>query len=116
MDGMTSTPVNPAPAAAPVAAPAPTPTPAPTTTMPSSSGGGKIVDIFKRMNMLEIGFGVLGAAALFSAIYYYRYSMTMSKTLSSDLSNKIDELEIKVSDVQSALERDRTSTNGQVFS
>lgn len=118
MDGLTSTTVNPAPAAAPAPAPAPAPAvsaPAPMMAQPTS-GGGKIGDIFKRMNMIEVGFGVLGAAALYFTIYYYRYHMTMSKSLSTELANKVDELDIKVSDVQSALERESASSpSGQVF-
>lgn len=112
MDGLTSTPVNPAPASAPAPAPAPTATLAPAPA--PSGGGGKIADIFKRSNMIELGFGVLGAAALYFTIYYYRYSMTMSKGMSADLQNKLDDLEIKVGDLQTALDRGKPS-GGQEF-
>lgn len=114
MDGLTSTPVNPAPASAPAPAPAPAPaaTPAPMAT--PSTGGGKLADIFKRGNMIELGFGILGAAALYFTIYYYRYSMTVSKGISADLQNKLDDLEIKVGDLQSALDRGK-SGGGQEF-
>jgi len=118
MDGMTSTPVNPAPAPAPAPAPVPAPSPAPMQAqmVPSQPTGSRITDVLKRMNMLEIGFGIVGAAALYFTIYYYRYSMTMSKGVTQKLQNKLDELEIKVSDVQSALERDKVSaSSSQTF-
>jgi hypothetical protein len=108
MDGLTSAPVNAAPAAAPAPAPAPAaPAAAPMQPMMQQpTSGSKIGDIFKRMNMVEIGFGILGATALYFTIYYYRYHMTMSKSLAVDLQNKVDDLEIKVSDMQSAMDRD----------
>ncbi len=117
MDGLTSAPVNPAPASAPApapAAPAAAPAPAPAMSTPSTGMGGKISDIFKRGNMIELGFGIIGAAALYFTIYYYRYQMTMSKSLSSELQNKLDDLEIKVGDLQSALDR-KSSDSGQTF-
>jgi len=116
MDGLTSTPVNAAPAAAPAPAPAPTPAPAPAMQpmqMQQQTAGSKIGDIFKRMNMIEVGFGILGATALYFTIYYYRYNMTMSKALANDLQNKVDDLEIKVSDLQSAMQRDNAQPQQQ---
>ena len=115
MDGLTSTPVNAAPAAAPAPAPAPAPAAAPAQPMMQqpTTGGSKIGDIFKRMNMIEVGFGILGATALYFTIYYYRYHMTMSKSLAVDLQNKVDDLEIKVSDLQSAMDRDQSKGQQQ---
>lgn len=114
MDGLTSTPVNPAPATAPAPAPAtPAPAPAMQPMQMQPTAGSKIGDIFKRMNMIEVGFGILGATALYFTIYYYRYNMTMSKALANDLQNKVDDLEIKVSDLQSAMERDNSQPQQQ---
>lgn len=114
MDGLTATPVNPAPTSAPVPASAPTITPAPAPA-PAPSSGVKIADIFKRSNMIELGFGVLGAAALYFTIYYYRYSMTMSKSMSADFQNKLDDLEIKVGDLQSVLDKGKPSGGKEFF-
>lgn len=109
LSSATVTPTAAAPAPAPPAptpaAPAPAAAPAPMS-MPSS-GGGKLTDMVKRLNPLEIGFGILGAAALYYTIYYFKYNMTMSKGFRTEIENKVDELTMKVSDVQSAVERDK---------
>ena len=101
--------VNPTPAAtAPAPAPAaPTPAPAPDFA-PSSNGGGgnSIREVFQSMNWTEVIFGVLGSAALFYTIYYYRYNLTMNKSFKTEIQNKIDDLTIKIADIQSAKERD----------
>ncbi|MBM3201306.1 MAG: hypothetical protein FJZ56_02735 [Chlamydiae bacterium] len=126
VSGITSAPApSSAPALAPVAT-APMPTPAPAPTMQnggmsmqnggmSMGGSGKVTDILKRINVVELGFGVLGAAALYYTIYYYRYNLTISKTFRNEIENKVDDLSIKVTDVQSAVERDKTKETTQGF-
>jgi hypothetical protein len=100
---------------APAAAPAPpAPAPAPAVAAPAapeskSSGGGgmdSVKDVLNNMNWTEVLFGVLGSAALFYTIYYYRYNLTMNKSFKSEIQNKIDDLTIKIADIQSAKERD----------
>jgi hypothetical protein len=102
----------PAPAAA-LAPPAPAPAPAPAVAAPAapeskSSGGGmdSVKDVLNNMNWTEVLFGVLGSSALFYTIYYYRYNLTMNKSFKSEIQNKIDDLTIKIADIQSAKERD----------
>jgi len=99
--------VNPTPAAttAPAAAPAPA-TPAPDFTPSNSGGGNSIKEVFQNMNWTEIIFGVLGSAALFYTIYYYKFNLTMNKSFKTEMQNKIDDLTIKIADIQSAKERD----------
>jgi hypothetical protein len=109
----------PAPAAAPTpaAAPAPASTPAPasaTAPAPESSGGGfasSIKEAVSTMNWTEVVFGILGSAALFYTIYYYKYNLTMNKTFKAEMQNKIDDLTIKLSDLQSASQRDVVPAN-----
>jgi hypothetical protein len=110
MEGLEA-PVNATPAAAaPVAAApaAPTPAAAPAPASQQSSGGGidSIKDVFNNMNWTEVIFGVVGSAALFYTIYYYRYNLTMNKSFKTEIQNKIDDLTIKIADIQSASERD----------
>lgn len=87
------------------AAPAPTPAPPPVSVQtvqasaPSYSGGG-ILDKLKGINWVEIGFGILGSAALYYTIYYYKFSIAMKKTNISEIMNRIDELEIRLSDIE----------------
>ena len=70
-----------APAAPPPAVPAaPAAAPAPIPEM-SSSSSSSISAALKNMNWVEVGFGVLGTAALFYTIYYYRYSTWKGKTI-----------------------------------
>ena len=109
--------VAPAPAAAPTpaAAPAPaTPSVAAPAPAPESSGGGfasSIKEAVSTMNWTEVVFGILGSAALFYTIYYYKYNLTMNKTFKAEMQNKIDDLTIKLSDLQSASQRDVVPAN-----
>jgi len=113
-----TTPVAPAPIPAP--APAPmvppsvntNPAPAPATT-PTSSGSFQ--DSFKKAisNPVQIGFGILGALALYYAIYYYRYNNQMQKIFVNNIENKMDELDMKYSDILSKVNKANASGKEQ---
>ena len=118
MEEATSATVAPAPAAAPAAASAPAAAPpAAPAAAPQSSGGmgSSIKEAISTMNWTEVIFGVLGSAALFYTIYYYKYNLTMNKTFKAEMQNKIDDLTIKLSDMQSASQRDVVPTNQEGF-
>ena len=106
----TPVPPAPAPASAPASAPAPSP-------MPTESGSSStsFKDVLKEINPTELIFGILGVTALFSVIYYYRYNTTMNKAFKNELENKIDDLNIKLGDVTSVLERDKVGQSQQQF-
>jgi hypothetical protein len=109
----TAAPVAPAPVAAPVVA-APVMQAAPTMgAAPQSSG--KITDILKNLNWVEVGFGVLGTAALYYTIFYYKYNITMSKSFNNEIQNRVDELSMKIADVSSALENSNQPTQQGFF-
>lgn len=108
-------------AAAPAAAPPPAPvemTPAvQQAPMPQTNeGGGSVMETLKGLNWVEVGFGILGTAALFYAIYYYKYSITSAKLVETRMQNQLDELNIKIADFQSVLEAKKTTTNNLGFS
>ncbi len=113
MEGLeTATTATPAPAAAPApapATPAPAPAPAPAS-MGSDSSKFSLKESLKELNPTEVLFGILGVWALFSAIYYYKYNTAINKSLKNDIENKIDDLNIKLGDVTSALERDKVTS------
>ena len=99
MDELTN---NPAPAATP--APAAEPAQAAPASMPTSSSSSESVpDILKSLNWTEVLFGVLGSAALFYTIYYFRYNMNAGQAFQNQIQNKIDDLNIKIADVNSVL-------------
>jgi hypothetical protein len=77
--------------------------------------GSSIKEAISTMNWTEVIFGVLGSAALFYTIYYYKYNLTMNKTFKAEMQNKIDDLTIKLSDMQSASQRDVVPTNQEGF-
>lgn len=81
---------------------APTPVATPTPT-PQMSSGGSVTDILKEMNWIEVGFGILGTATLYYAIYYYRYNINQNKLLIEKLQNQIDDSNMKIADMESAL-------------
>ena len=94
--------VNPAPAAAPAAAPAPAAVPA-VNAEPSfneSSSDNSLMGIIKSLNWIEVTFGVLGAAALYYTIYYYKYNMTNGDKTRNEMQNRIDALEIKLAELK----------------
>jgi hypothetical protein len=115
MDGIETSAASPAPIASAPAAPAPVADVAPVAPVNApvtAPQGQSVTEILKSLNWVEIGFGVLGSAALFYMIYYYRYNINTNKTLVSDMQNKIDELTIKVSDLSSVInEKEKTQEN-----
>lgn len=86
-----------------------TPTAPPPPAMPqmaqggSTSSGGGLKDTFKNMNWVEVGFGILGATALFYAIYYFRYNINNQKTFVKNMEGKVDDLTIRMHDISSAM-------------
>ena len=110
----TAAPVAPAPIAPPVAAAPVAEAPVANTTSPSSSN---LMGTLKNLNWVEVGFGVLGSAALYFTIYYYRHNLNAQAAFKTDMQNKIDELQIKLSDVSSVLDNknNSSSTAPQVF-
>ena len=110
MDTTTPTPIEATPT--PQAQPTPVATPTPTSTPPSS--GGSITDILKDMNWIEVGFGILGTATLYYAIYYYRYNINQNKFLIEKLQNQIDDSNMKIADMESALIEKESQQQQQV--
>jgi hypothetical protein len=105
-----ATPAAAAPAA-PAAIPAPAATPAPA--MGDGGSGSSIKDVISGLNWTEVIFGILGSAALYYTIYFYRYKMAEGKALNTEMLNKIDDIEIKLGDLQSASQRDGLIGNSQ---
>jgi hypothetical protein len=56
--------------------------------------------IIKSLNWIEVTFGVLGAAALYYTIYYYKYNMTNGDKTRNEMQNRIDALEIKLAELK----------------
>jgi hypothetical protein len=98
--------VNPTPTAAPVA---PTPTPSVEPNFNDSSDNS-LMGIIKSLNWIEITFGVLGAAALYYTIYYYKYNMTNGDKARNEMQNRIDALEIKLAELKEEEENKNTAT------
>ena len=95
---------TPAPNPAPTPAPAPavaTPTPEP---MPQASpvvmeNGGTTSDsksFLQSLNWVEVGFSILGVAALTYVIFYYRFKLKQDKMINNELQRQIDELKMNV--------------------
>jgi hypothetical protein len=96
------------PIATPVATPTPqvvatppTPTPTPTPTTPIMAEGGTtseggIKGFFTQLNWIEVGFSILGVAALSYVIYYYRFKLKQDKMINNELQRQIDEIKMNV--------------------
>jgi hypothetical protein len=82
---------------------APPPVAAPTTNMvstPVMESGGQTsssdASFFKSINWLEVGFMILGSAALLYTIYYYKVQMEKTKLANNRLSKQIDEVKMNL--------------------
>lgn len=89
-----------APAAAPPA-PAFTPTPAPPPAQPSAEGGstgkGNVVSrFFEDVSFTQVGFLILGSAAMFMVIYYYRERIKKMREEENVTDQKIEEVKANV--------------------
>lgn len=112
METPIATPIAPttpiAPATAPTSAPAPMPTASTPTPMPNvvmadggntdsasnDSGSGK--SFWKSLNILEIGFSILGVASLSYVIYYYQFKLKQDKLINNELQRQIDEIKMNM--------------------
>jgi len=97
-------PAAPAPAApaAPAAAPAPAPE-------PKGGGGGSmdsIKEAFASLNWIEMIMGAAGFGVLLLVGNYYRFQKAAGQALETEIRNEMDDLKIKVADLQSATQRD----------
>jgi hypothetical protein len=102
----TTTPIAPAPTPTPAPAPMPTastPTPMPNVVMgeggstdsgSNDSGSGK--SFWKSLNILEIGFSILGVASLSYVIYYYQFKLKQDKLINNELQRQIDEIKMNM--------------------
>lgn len=103
--------VNPQPAAAPAPAPAaPSFTPSVEPSFDSPSSDNSLVGIIKSFNWIEVTFGIIGAAALYYTIYYYKYNMTTADKTRNEMQNRIDALEIKLADLTAKEEENKTTS------
>ena len=105
MEAITTTTPNVTPTPSAVA-PTPTPTPTPDVATPlpmtmenggaTPSGNNSGGSFFSSLNWLEIGFSVLGVAALSYVIYYYRFKLKQDKLINNELQRQIDELKMNM--------------------
>jgi hypothetical protein len=89
---------DPAPAPAPAPMPAPSPAPAPYVPAEPAQSGTSLSSFFNSLNWVEVGFGMVGAAALFYTIYYYRYKLQIDKLMSNNMQKQIDDMRITLQD------------------
>ncbi len=58
--------------------------------------GGRTKGFFKSLNWVEVGFSILGVAALTYVIHYYRYKLVQDKMINNELQRQIDEVKMNV--------------------
>ena len=66
--------------------------------MQQSSSGINFSSFISSLNWVEVSFGVVGAAALFYTIYYYRHKLQIDKLLNNNMQKQIDDLNMKMQD------------------
>jgi len=106
----------PIPSAPPVAAAPPSVNTAAPAAAPATSGSGSFKDAWNKVisNPAPLIFGVLGSAALYYAIYYFRYNNQMNKVFVKTVENKIDDLDMKYSDLVSKVNQLEASQNSDL--
>jgi hypothetical protein len=80
----------------PIATPTPivVATPSPTPVM--AEGGSTSGSFVNSLNWMEIGFSILGVAALTYVVYYYRFKLKQDKMINNELQRQIDELKMNL--------------------
>ena len=73
----------------------------------NSSGSGSLSSMFRNLDLIQVGFGVLASATLYYALYYYRYNVNQSKAFALNIQNRLDELDIKLADVNSVFQNEQ---------
>lgn len=73
---------------------------APAPQMTSGGVAGSVNDFFRGVNWVDVGILMLGTAALYYTIYYYRIKIKAQKRELADMGNKVDMMEAKVSAIQ----------------
>ena len=107
----------PIPPAPPVtAAPPSVNTAAPAAAPATSTGSGTFKDAWNKAisNPAPLIFGILGSAALYYAIYYYKYNNQMNKVFVKTVENKIDDLDMKYSDLVSKVNQMEASQSNDL--
>jgi hypothetical protein len=68
------------------------------TTTPTMEGGGSTSggSFASSLNWMEIGFSILGVAALTYVVYYYRFKLKQDKMINNELQRQIDELKMNL--------------------
>lgn len=114
----------PAAPAMPAAAPAPMPVAAPSvapvvplpTTPPVMAAGGSVntqtsfKNIFKDINWVDAGIMMIGLAALYYNIYYYRIKIKTMKQEWPEICNRVDIVEAEVANVKQQQRAKATTT------
>jgi len=55
---------------------------------------------FASLNWVEITFGIIGSAALFYTIYYYRYKIQIDKLFNNNLQKQINTLNLEIEEIK----------------
>jgi hypothetical protein len=98
----------------PIPAPQPmvqTPMSAPVMANGGVSGSGSLRSFLKEINWVDVGILMLGTAALYYTIYYYRIKIKAQKRELADIGNKMDMMEAKVSAIQKQQQSQSQTTN-----
>ncbi len=105
-----TTPVNTAnPMEASVAQPPQPPISSPVTTVkmnqPASAPAGGWQQFFKQVGWVEVGFTILGTAALLFLIRYYRYRLYAEKESAKKMQSEMDDLTAKVAKIETRMKQ-----------
>lgn len=57
---------------------------------------GGVVGFLKGLNWVQVGFMMLGSAALFYTMYYYKVQLSRNKLINDKLQKQIDEVKMNV--------------------
>lgn len=82
-------------------------------TQQSMAGGGSLDSFFRGVNWVDVGILMLGTAALYYTIYYYRIKIKAQKRELADMSNKLDMMDAKVLALQKSAQESASANKRQ---
>lgn len=81
------------------------------TEMPKNDNKFSVNSFLNSLNWVEVFFGIVGSAALFYTIYYYRYKIQIDQLINRKLQAQIDTLNNTVNEIKNNIQ-DANSGNG----
>lgn len=62
----------------------------------SGNNASSVKNFLSSLNLMEVGFAILGVASLSFVIYYYRFKLKQDKMINNEMQRQIDEVKMNL--------------------